>query len=148
MAVELLEQGPPHEVAGASSHVGEVEGRIRRLKGNYRSLQAGLLYNMGNGMACWCMKYRGYVLNLLPMLHSNRSPREILTGQKPNFKYARPFRFGDLVHVKDKVVVNDVTVPRTVAALALMPSAKLRLEGRSQGTSLRLSEKSQQRTSK
>ena len=121
-ALELI-HGPPHEPVGAGTHVGQVEERIRRVKDNYRSLQASLAFKFGDAIATWAVRYAAYVLNLTPMRHSPQAcPREILTGIKPDFKVVLPVAFGDLCQVREKKTSNSVTEFRNISALALLPS--------------------------
>ena len=70
-------------------------------------------------------KFSNYVLNLIPPIRGDgRSPREILTGTKPDFKQSLPFGFADLCQVQNKKAKNNVNDFRTSSALALLPHNK------------------------
>ena len=114
--------GPPHDPVGAGTHVGQVEERIRRIKENYRSLQASRPFKFGDALATWAIRYSTYVLNLMPMRHSPTAcPREILTLVKPDFKVVLPVAFADFCQVREKHSSNSVNELRTISAVALLP---------------------------
>jgi len=113
---------PPHDPRGSGNHDGCVEERIRRIKENVRAIQAGLPYQMASPMMTWAVYYSTYVLNLMPKrVGDGVSPRELLTGVKPNFKKCLPVGFGDFCQVLERNPDNTMAA-RTVSALALLPT--------------------------
>jgi len=118
-----LIHGPPHDPVGAGTHVGQVEERVRRIKDNYRSLQASRPFKFGDALAIWAIRFSAYVLNLTPMRHSPMvCPREVLTLVKPDFKVVLPVAFADFCQVREKKTTNSVTEFRTISAVALLPT--------------------------
>ena len=115
--------GPPHHPVGSGTHVGKIDERNRRIKDNYRAIQASLPFKFGDKLSVWAIKYSTYILNLIPMrVGDGMSPREILTGIKPEFKKVLPVAFGDFCQVQERVTSNSVTIMRTTTALALLPT--------------------------
>ena len=108
---------------GAGTHVGHVEERVRRVKETYKSLQASRPFKFGDALACWAMRYAVYTLNLTPMRHNpSATPKEILTGVKPDFKVVLPVGFAELCQVQQKRVTNSITEFKTISALNLLPN--------------------------
>ena len=123
-ALELLTDAPPHHQRGAGKHDGRIEERIRRIKDNVRAIQAGLPFKLGDALTVWASYYSTYVLNLMPTRAGNGiSPREILTGVRPEFKKCLPIAFGDFCQVLERNPDNSLKA-RTVTALALLPTGK------------------------
>ena len=121
-ALNLLVNAPPHVPRGSGSHDGRIEERVRRIKENVRAIQCLLPYHLGRPMLTWACYYATYVLNLMPKkLGDGISPREMLTGVKPNFKKCLPVAFGDFCQVLERDT-NNTLKPRTVPALALLPT--------------------------
>ena len=88
-----------------------------------RAIQAGLPYRLGQALLTWCIYYSTYVLNLMPHRSENISPREIMTGLKPEFKRSLPIGFGEFAQVLERDPNNSLK-PRTVTAIALLPTGK------------------------
>ena len=51
------------------------------------------------------------------------SPREIMTGIKPDFKRSLPIGFGEFAQVLERDPNNSLK-PRTVTAIALLPTGR------------------------
>ena len=122
-ALEVLDHAPPHIPRGSGHHDGRVEERVRRVKENVRAIQASLPYRLGEQMYSWATYYATYVLNLMPPRTGSISPREILTGVKPDFKKCLPVAFGEFCQVWEAHPDNSMQ-PRTVTALALLPTGR------------------------
>ena len=105
MRSRCLPMPPPHHAGGSGHHDGRIEERIRRIKDNARAIQAGLPYRLGKALWTWCIYYSTYVLNLIPQRTENTSPREIMTGIKPEFKRALPIGFGEFAQVLEQLLL-------------------------------------------
>jgi len=123
-SLNLLVDAPPHVPRGSGNHDGRVEERVRRIKENRRSIQCGLPFYLGPQLLTWATYYATYALNLMPKrLGDGISPRELLTGIKPNFKKCLPVSFGDFCQVLERDP-NNTLKSRTVTAIAMLPTGK------------------------
>jgi len=95
---------------------------VRRIKENVRSIQCGLPFHLGPQLLTWATYYATYVSILTPKrLGDGISPRNLLTGVKPNFKKCLPLTFGDFWQELERDP-NNTLKPRTVTAIALLPT--------------------------
>ena len=121
---ELASMGVALNAMSCDEHVGDVERFIWTIKERMRAIYntlpfqkvpARLIAEMGKASVFW--------LNSSPQkngLHSELSPRTIVTGQKLGFKRHCRFQFGQYVQTHEEH--NNSMSPRTVGALALRPT--------------------------
>jgi hypothetical protein len=118
-ALNLI-HGPPHVPTPAGKHDAVIESKIRRIKENARAIQASLPFKLDAKLLIWLIQYSVYVSNLMPGPYPGISPREALTGRKPEYSKALPFAFGDFVQISQRYPDNTMA-PRTFAAMAVLP---------------------------
>ena len=105
--------------------VGVIERKLRTLKERARGIKCTLPYKLMNGLLIWLVKYVTGRVNSIPTSNSEEylSPREKLLNRKLDYKKDLKHGFGDFVEVFIKS--DNSMEPRTVPALALMPTGAL-----------------------
>lgn len=113
--------------AGPGMHVPIVENKIRQLKERMRAVLSGLPYVAPPFLVRWAVQYCVTRLNMVPSgtRVDPTSPRELFLGRKVNAKIDLRIGFGEYVQAHDPNVVKNSMAPRTMGAIALVPTGNL-----------------------
>jgi len=109
------------DVSGAKDHVSKVDSKIRRIKELYRSVKAGLKWQLPNIMVRDLVAYCVSRINIrrTTAINTNVCPRVLFTGIKVNYKKELELAFGDYVEVYDGT--DNTSKPRSIPCIALYP---------------------------
>ena len=120
------------DVTAAGEHVKLIERCIRELKERCRAILSTLPYKLPMVLMTWLIYFVVSRINLTPSTVGNNfiSPREQLTGVRPDFNRDLRVSFGEYVetHEPDPQPIslkNNVHTDRTEAAIALLPLGNL-----------------------
>ena len=99
------------DVSGAGDHLPKVDAKIRRVKELYRSVKAGLPYELPKARARDLMTYSVSRINVRrTSAHNNNiCPRVRFTGKKIMFKREFQCGFGDYVEAYDPKVRSNTS---------------------------------------
>ena len=114
--------GPPLISFPSGKHDAVVEAKIRRVKENVRAIAHSVPYKMGRKLLAWAVQYGTYVTNLMPGPYAGVSPREALTGVKPDYKKVLPAEFGSFVQMVERDDAGNSMNARTSAAIVVLPT--------------------------
>ena len=128
-------QGIRVNPAGAGQHVPVVENKIRQLKERIRATVSALPFQLPFSLMRFLVFFCVSRLNIMPRgtRVDERSPRELLTGRKLDYKRDLRYCFGDYVQAYDPAVVKNSLDPRTHGCIVLAPTNNV------QGTAFMLS---------
>ncbi len=128
---QLMEKGITVNISGAGSHAPVVERRIRVIKERVRGILSTLPYALPQSLFKYLVAFAVSRLNLAPAntIVSNITPRQWITGARPDFKRDVRIAFGEYVEAHNSTIVQRNSMsPRTDPAIALLPT------GNSQGS--------------
>jgi hypothetical protein len=117
---QLMEKGITVNIAGAGAHAPVVERRIR-----VRGILSTLPYAMSQSLFKYLVAFAVSRLNLAPAntIVSNITPRQWITGARPDFKRDLRVAFGEYVEAHNSTIAQRNSMsPRTDPAIALVPT--------------------------
>jgi hypothetical protein len=125
---QLNQRGITVNISGAGAHAPIVERRIRMIKERVRGVLSTLAFKLPQSLFKYLVSFAVSRVNLLPAnTHvSDISPREWITGMKPDFKRDLRFSFGEYAEVTNPIIPqrNSLT-PRTDPAIALLSTGNV-----------------------
>jgi len=111
--------------ASKGEHVPDIERAIRTVKERVRSYIVMLPYRICLPILTHLVYFCVTMINSFPKkgntVADTISPRELVTGYKPNYKLYTSALFGDYCQVYDEATKNDMT-PRTTGAICIGPT--------------------------
>ena len=127
--IEAMPGGPSVNLASANEHVPEIERRIRVVKERCRASRHSLPFQqipaiMVIHMVFICVK----MLNFFPPrggVSDTMSPKEIMSGEKLDFKKHLALQFGQYCQVHEEEMPRNGMSARTKGAISLGPSGNL-----------------------
>lgn len=125
---QLNQRGITVNVSGAGAHAPIVERRIRMIKERVRGVLSTLTFKLPQSLFKYLVAFAVSRVNLLPAnTHvSDISPREWITGIKPDFKRDIRFSFGEYAEVTNPLISQrNSLIPRTDPAIALLSTGNV-----------------------
>lgn len=113
------------QISNRNEHVPQAERAIRQIKERMRSFIATLPYTLSPTFLMYLANFCSTCINLVPRKGKAISPRELLTGIKPDFNVFARAKFGEYAQVSVDDTVTNHMGPRTVGAICLGPRATL-----------------------
>ena len=131
---ELGRLGILVDKSGTGQHVPVAERMNRTIKERVRSILHSLPYRLPNSLKYWAAFFAVNRINLQPTSARGDAlcPREAFTGRKADYERDVRFSFGEYVHVHQVSLgmkKGDVSIPRTMEAIALLPAGNARGSG-------------------
>lgn len=108
--------------AGKGAHVPDIERAIRVVKERVRAQSSVLPYKLTSTILVHLVYHSVSTINLFPRAGGAdklRSPKEIVTGLKPDYKFYSKILFGEYAQIYNEEEITNTMKPRTSGAIAM-----------------------------
>jgi hypothetical protein len=123
---QIEEEGTRVDVVAKEEHIPEVERQIRVIKERARAVVQTLPYNhMPKKMIIGLIQYTTYWLNNIAKSGQDNLPRDLILGQKLNYKVICRIPFGTYAQVHDDPKTTNTMEARTIGAINMGPTGNV-----------------------